>query len=90
MQRHAAGIGIRQRGLIERPLERGHEGVHVCLRRTTDARRGHQPAAQLSDNLLPDVSVVADASKVHRVEREICSLSPLVVTANAIRIEECA
>ena len=46
---------MRQRRLIERALERTHEGVDLRLRRTPDAGRRHQAATQLAHHFFPDV-----------------------------------
>ena len=84
----APRIGVGGGDAVEGRLEgRGDGGVGGRLG-PRPARRRHRPRAQLPHDLLPGGGVVADADGVHRVEGEVRRPQPLVVTGDAVAVED--
>ena len=84
----AAGIGVGGGDAVEGRLEGRHDGGVGGRLGPRPAHRGHRPRPQLPHDRLPRRGVVAHAGGVQRVEREPGRLQPLVVTGDAVAVED--
>ena len=83
-----ARVGRRGRDAVQAGLERRDERVERDLRRARKTGRRHEAAAHLLDDLLPQLALGAEVRGVNLIERQVAGLEPLVVTGNAVGVEE--
>ena len=76
--------------LVERGLEIRHETGARGGVRARQARRRHQVAVKLLDNLLPQLRIAIDVRDVGVVERQAARLQALVVAGDAVGVDESA
>ncbi len=87
VQREVAGRRLGG-GAVEVGLERCDQAVDLRVAGMLAARRRHQPAAQLADDLLPDLGVRADRVRIELVEREARRLLDGVVALVAVLLDQ--
>ena len=85
-----AGVRVRRRYPVDVRFEPGRHGVVGRRIRARAARRRHRPGSQLRDHPLPDVRVAARVRGVDRgrVQREPAGPEPVVVTGDAVPVED--
>ena len=88
MRRNASRVRPRRGRTVELRFEPGTEPVVLRRSGTRAAGGRHHPAAQLQDDPLPDVRRHPDAGDVERVEGQPARAAVLVVTGDAVAIEE--
>src|SRR5262245_29518016 len=90
MRANPAGIRV----CCCRPVEFGFQSGNECLdfgvTRTRPIRRRHLTAADLVEDLLPKFGVVGDFVEIRCVEAEATGHRSVVVTGDAVLIDECA
>ena len=88
MQRRRVEVGAGRRRAVEARFEIAGEGVeHGALGPPRAARR-HHARADLADDLFPRRRVLPDVFEIHPVEQQAAGLQPLVVTGDAVLIEQ--
>ncbi len=79
---------IRFGSLIDLGFEPTGQAIVRCQVGARHARRRHGSSAQFADHFFPDVGVRRDGAKIHGVQREAAGLEALVVTGDAILVED--
>ena len=89
-RRRSSRVGVCSRGAVESGLERRDDGLigRVVRARLADGR--HLSRAQLLDHLLPGDRVRADVARHDRLERQIGLLRAVVVTVQAVLLDQVA
>ena len=77
-----------RRSGIERGFERRDERLAGGLVRTRQSGWRHHAGADLANHFFPDVGMGRHVADPRRIEREVGGLQPLVVTADAVLIDE--
>ncbi len=73
---------------VQMRLQEADELVDLGLLGLRLVRRGHEPPAQLAHRLLPDLGVLPDALRTHRVEGDTAGPIGRVVALAAVLVEE--
>jgi len=87
---HAWPARVRRarRHLVERRFEPVRHCVVASLVGTTGSRGRHRAGAEPANNFFPGVSMLTDHARIQPVQLEAGGLQPLVVTRDAIPIEQ--
>ena len=73
---------------VERLRQRRDRGFVGGVIRPRHADRRHLPCANLPENFLPHLRMLAHILRDHRVERQATPFHAIVVTGDAIAIDE--
>jgi hypothetical protein len=87
-RRVAPRVGVRGRGAVERSLQVGNHRVIGPIVRAVFADRRHLPRAELAHDLLPHLGMAGHVVRRNRVEREAGLLVVLVMTRQAVLVDD--
>ena len=86
---HAARVWCLGRRPVERRLDRGDKALQHRRIRLWPALGWHLTASQLADDLLQHLGIAVNVRDVDGIERKPCGQPALVVTGDAVLVEQC-
>ena len=88
MKHHVSSAGVARGSAIDRAFELRDECVNACFIGTGRTRWRHHAATQLANHLFPRFGILRHQIEVRRVEHQSGGLASLVVTGDAVLVDE--